>query len=47
MSKYLIKINLDKSLVYFLSEDGDDDKNPTFESRGIQADYITLTNNYK
>jgi hypothetical protein len=46
MSKYLIKFNLDKSLIYFLV-DGDDDKNPTFESRGIKADYIVVTNNYK
>jgi hypothetical protein len=47
MSKYLIKFNLEKSLIYFLAEGGDDDKNPTFESKGIKADYIVLTNNYK
>ena len=47
MSKYIIKFNLDKSLIYFLADGGDDDKNPTFASRGIQAEYIVLTNNYK
>jgi len=31
----LIKINLDKMLIYFL-EDSDDDKNPTFNSRGTK-----------
>jgi hypothetical protein len=43
-SKYLIKINLLKGLIYFMSEQNDmnDDKNISFETRGIKAEYITL-----
>lgn len=37
----LIKINLDKMLVYFL-ENSDDDKNPTFNSRGTKLDYLVI-----
>jgi hypothetical protein len=41
--KFLIKINLEKSLLYFMSEYNDtDDKNVVFESRGVKAEYITL-----
>lgn len=40
---YLIKINLDKSLVYFMTDsDSDDDKNPKFDTRGIKAEYIVV-----
>ena len=43
-SKYLIKINLLKGLIYFMSEQNDmnDDKNISFETRGIKSEYITL-----
>ena len=43
-SKYLIKINLDKGLIYFMSEQNDinDDKNISFETRGIKSEYIIL-----
>jgi hypothetical protein len=43
-SKYLIKINLDKGLIYFMSEQNDinDDKNISFETRGIKSEYILL-----
>ena len=41
--KYLIKINIDKGLVYFMKDaNKDDDKNPEFESRGVKAEYILL-----
>jgi hypothetical protein len=40
---YLIKINLNKSLLYFMTDaDSDDDKNPKFDSRGIKAEYIVV-----
>ncbi len=40
---YLIKINLDKSLLYFMTDtDSEDDKNPTFDTRGIKAEYIAV-----
>ena len=46
-AKYLIKINLDKALIYFMSDsDSDDDKNPKFETRGIKAEYIVISNDY-
>jgi hypothetical protein len=43
-SKYLIKINLYKGLIYFMSEQNDmnDDKNILFETRGIKFEYIIL-----
>ena len=43
-SKRLIKFNLDKGLVYFMSEENDpsDDKNVRFETRGIKTQYIVL-----
>ena len=42
-SAYLIKINLDKSLIYFMTDsENDDDKNPIFDTRGIKAEYITV-----
>jgi hypothetical protein len=43
-SKRLIKINLDRGLIYFMSEDNDedDDKNIKFDTRGIKSQYITL-----
>jgi hypothetical protein len=41
----LIKINLDKMLVYFL-EDSDDDKNPTFDSRGTKLEYLAIEEYY-
>lgn len=41
----LIKINLDKMLVYFL-EDSDDDKNPTFDSRGTKLEYLAIEEFY-
>ena len=43
--KHLIKFNLDKALVYFMS-DSDDDKNPKFETRGIKAEYIAISKDY-
>lgn len=45
-SKSLILINIDKALIYFL-KDSDDDKNPVFESKGIQAKYILLSEKEK
>jgi hypothetical protein len=46
-AKYLIKINLDKALIYFMSDsDSDDDKNPKFETRGIKAEYIVISKDY-
>lgn len=41
----LVKINLDKMLVYFL-EDTDDDKNPTFNSRGTKLEYLAIEEYY-
>lgn len=43
-AKHLIKINIDKGLIYFLSEENSplDDKNIRFESRGIKAEYIVI-----
>lgn len=43
----LVKINLKNALIYFLAHDKneDDDKNPVFESRGIQSDYIIIEYN--
>jgi hypothetical protein len=43
-SKRLIKINLDRGLIYFMSEDNDDndDKNVKFDTRGIKSQYIVL-----
>ena len=41
-AKYIIKINLDNALVYFLSEKGIELDEPIFESRGIKADYIII-----
>jgi DNA-binding transcriptional MerR regulator len=42
--RYLIKFNLDKGLIYFMSEDNDpnDDKNIRFDTRGTKADYIVI-----
>jgi len=49
MGRYfpLVKINLKNALIYFLAHDKneDDDKNPVFESRGIQSDYIMIEYN--
>lgn len=39
--KYLIKMNIEKGLIYFMS-DSEDDKNPKFDTRGIKAEYIQL-----
>ena len=45
--KYLIKMNIDKGLVYFLDDSNeDDDKNPTFESRGIKLEYLAIDETY-
>lgn len=41
----LVKINLDKMLVYFL-EDSDDDRNPTFNSRGTKLEYLAIEEYY-
>lgn len=41
----LIKINLDKMLVYFL-EDAEDEKNPKFYSKGTPLQYLTLEEYY-
>ena len=43
-NRYLIKLNLDKGLIYFMSEENDpnDDKNVRFDSRGTKADYIVI-----
>jgi hypothetical protein len=41
----LVKINLDKMLIYFL-EDTDDDKNPTFNSRGTKLEYLAIEEYY-
>jgi hypothetical protein len=41
----LVKINLDKKLVYFV-EDSDDEKNPVFNSRGTQLDYVAVVDGY-
>jgi hypothetical protein len=43
-SKRLIKINLERGLIYFMSENNDenDDKNVKFEKRGIKSQYIVL-----
>jgi hypothetical protein len=39
----VIKINIDKSLIYFLKDlNSDDDKNLVFETRGIKPQYISL-----
>lgn len=43
--KYLIKFNLEKSLVYFMDSDkmsDDDDKNIIFQGRGIPMEYMVL-----
>lgn len=42
--RYLIKFNLDKGLIYFMSEENDpnDDKNIQFDTRGTKADYIVI-----
>jgi len=45
---FLIKINLDKSLIYFMDTEkmsDDDDKNIVFQSRGIPATYIVVQYN--
>lgn len=39
--KYLVKINLDNAMIYFM-EEYEDDKNPKFFTRGIKAEYILL-----
>jgi hypothetical protein len=41
----LIKVNLDKMLVYFL-EDAEDEKNPKFYSKGTPLQYLTLERYY-
>lgn len=43
--KYLVKFNLEKSLVYFMDSDrmsDDDDKNIIFQGRGIPMEYMVL-----
>jgi hypothetical protein len=41
--KYLIKINIDKGLVYFLNDStDDDDKNPIFDSRGTKLGFLSI-----
>jgi len=44
MGKHLIKINIDKALIYFMEPTSFeyDDKNPSFYSKGIKAEYIVL-----
>lgn len=44
----LIKLNLDKSLIYFMadSDNYSDEDEPKFESRGIKAEYIVLEEGY-
>lgn len=45
--KYLIKMNIDKGLVYFLDDSNeDDDKNPTFDSRGTKLEYLAINETY-
>jgi hypothetical protein len=45
--KYLIKINIDKGLVYFLDDSNeDDDKNPTFDSRGTKLEYLAINETF-
>lgn len=39
--KYLVKINLDNGLIYFM-EEYEDDRNPKFFSRGIKAEYVLV-----
>ena len=39
--KYLIKINVERALIYFMIN-WEDDKNPEFSTKGVKADYILL-----
>jgi hypothetical protein len=39
--RYLIKMNLENAMIYFM-EEYEDDKNPKFFTRGIKADYILI-----
>jgi len=41
----LIKINMDRGMLYFL-EDSEDDKNPKFSSRGVKFDYMKFDKNH-
>ena len=43
-NQHLIKLNLEKMLIYFL-KDSDDDKNPKFETLGTKAEYIVIEKN--
>lgn len=42
--KYLIKINVERALIYFMIN-WEDDKNPEFSTKGVKADYIVLERN--
>jgi len=43
-NKFLIKLNLDKGMIYFMSDDNDehDDRNVKFDSKGTKAEYIVI-----
>ena len=42
--KYLIKINVERALIYFMIN-WEDDKNPVFSTKGVKADYIVIERN--
>lgn len=44
MSKwgFIVKVNIEKGLIYFLSENGRENDTLDFESRGIQLKYLNL-----
>lgn len=44
--KYLVKINFDKCLVYFISEKGNELDEPIFETKGVQIGYLNIMNYY-
>ena len=42
-SRYLVKINVDRDLIYFMTEDqGSNERQPSFETRGVKATYLKL-----
>lgn len=42
----LIKINIEKGLIYFLTDDAKENDKVQFETKGIKVQYLTLTNKY-
>jgi hypothetical protein len=44
--KPIIKINIDKALVYFNDSDASEKDEVKFETRGVKADYIVLEEGY-